>query len=165
MRTVGVEEELLLVDPETGEPRALSAAVLARAERDPADSEVFEKELHGQMLEFATHPQSSLAKLQEEIVRWRADAARHAAGTGAAVAALAAVLVVLIQLLAQSNLVTSMQELLLVNLFSVPQDLSQVTTEEYLSDATGSRIGFWLVTVVLLGVVAVNALLLRANRR
>ncbi|MDH6224404.1 YbdK family carboxylate-amine ligase [Streptomyces sp. MJP52] len=89
MRTVGVEEELLLVDPETGEPRALSAAVLARAERDPADSEVFEKELHGQMLEFATHPQSSLAKLQEEIVRWRADAARHAAGTGAAVAALA----------------------------------------------------------------------------
>ncbi|MFE5208961.1 glutamate--cysteine ligase [Streptomyces sp. NPDC056600] len=89
MRTVGVEEELLLVDPETGDPRALSAAVLARAERDPADSDVFEKELHGQMLEFATHPQSSLAELQKEIVRWRADAARHAAGTGAAVTALA----------------------------------------------------------------------------
>lgn len=89
MRTVGVEEELLLVDPETGDPRALSAAVLARAERDPADSDVFEKELHGQMLEFATHPQSSLAELEKEIVRCRADAARHAASTGAAVAALA----------------------------------------------------------------------------
>ncbi len=30
VRTVGVEEELLPVDPVTGEPRALSAAVLAR---------------------------------------------------------------------------------------------------------------------------------------
>ena len=89
VRTVGVEEELLLVDPETGEPRALSAAVLARAERDDADQDVFEKELHEQMLEFATHPQSSMESLRGEIVRCRKEAARHAGEIGCTVAALA----------------------------------------------------------------------------
>ncbi|MET8244512.1 glutamate--cysteine ligase [Streptomyces sp. NPDC005202] len=90
MRTVGVEEELLLVDPETGVPKALSAAVLARAAQDDTDQGVFEKELYGQMLEFATHPQTDMAKLGEEIVRCRKEAARHAGEIGCAVAALAA---------------------------------------------------------------------------
>ncbi|MFJ8109352.1 glutamate--cysteine ligase [Streptomyces sp. NPDC096132] len=91
MRTVGVEEELLLVDPETGEPRALSAAVLARAARcEKAEQEpVFQKELHNQMVEFATHPQSGMGELGEEIVRIRAEAAQHAKEAGCAVAALA----------------------------------------------------------------------------
>ncbi|MFH9011864.1 glutamate--cysteine ligase [Streptomyces sp. NPDC017943] len=89
MRTVGVEEELLLVDPETGEPRALSAAVLARAAQDEAGQDVFEKELHEQMLEFATHPQSSMESLHAEIVRCRKEAARHAGDIGCTVAALA----------------------------------------------------------------------------
>ncbi|MFD7137076.1 glutamate--cysteine ligase [Streptomyces sp. NPDC059894] len=89
MRTVGVEEELLLVDPETGEPQALSAAVLARATRDHAEPDVFEKELHNQMLEFATHPQSGMDELGEEIVRIRGEAARHAGEIGCTVAALA----------------------------------------------------------------------------
>ncbi|MFI2642146.1 glutamate--cysteine ligase [Streptomyces sp. NPDC018610] len=89
MRTVGVEEELLLVDPETGEPKALSAAVLARAEADDADQDVFEKELYGQMLEFATHPQTDMSELGAEIVRCRKEAARHAGEIGCAVAALA----------------------------------------------------------------------------
>ncbi|WP_282704128.1 glutamate--cysteine ligase [Streptomyces sp. CC219B] len=90
MRTVGVEEELLLVDPDTGEPRALSAAVLARAALDRADGDdVFERELHNQMLEFATHPQSDMDALGREIVRCRKEAARHAGGIGCAVAALA----------------------------------------------------------------------------
>ncbi|MFE6280816.1 glutamate--cysteine ligase [Streptomyces sp. NPDC057877] len=89
MRTVGVEEELLLVDPETGEPQARSAAVLARASHEDAGQEVFEKELHEQMLEFATHPQSSMADLGAEIVRCRTEAARHAGEIGCAVAALA----------------------------------------------------------------------------
>ncbi|CAM5599135.1 Putative glutamate--cysteine ligase 2 OS=Streptomyces griseomycini OX=66895 GN=FHS37_003569 PE=3 SV=1 [Streptomyces griseomycini] len=89
MRTVGVEEELLLVDPETGEPRAMSAAVLARAERDGAERDVFEKELHEQMLEFATHPQSSMESLHAEIVRCRKEAAGHAEEIGCTVAALA----------------------------------------------------------------------------
>ncbi|WP_217242773.1 glutamate--cysteine ligase [Streptomyces sp. AC555_RSS877] len=89
MRTVGVEEELLLVDPETGEPQALSAAVLARAAQDGADRDVFEKELHNQMLEFATHPQSGMEELRAEIVRCRKEAARHAGEIGCTVAALA----------------------------------------------------------------------------
>lgn len=89
VRTVGVEEELLLVDPETGEPKALSAAVLARAEQDDTDEGVFEKELYGQMLEFATHPQAEMADLSAEIVRCRKEAARHAGEIGCTVAALA----------------------------------------------------------------------------
>ncbi|MFC9913509.1 glutamate--cysteine ligase [Streptomyces sp. NPDC059862] len=89
MRTVGVEEELLLVDPETGEPRARSGAVLARVAQDDVDQDVFEKELHEQMLEFATHPQSDMGDLGAEIVRCRKEAARHAGKIGCAVAALA----------------------------------------------------------------------------
>ncbi|MFJ8082140.1 glutamate--cysteine ligase [Streptomyces sp. NPDC096205] len=89
MRTVGVEEELLLVDPENGDPRAMSAAVLARAAADVTGEQVFEKELHDQMVEFATHPQEDMADLREEIVRCRKEAAGYAGGLGCAVAALA----------------------------------------------------------------------------
>lgn len=89
MRTVGVEEELLLVDPDSGEPRALSAAVLARAEHDRPGEDVFEKELHVQMVEFATSPQADMDDLAAEIVRCRGEAARHAEQTGCSVAALA----------------------------------------------------------------------------
>ncbi|TQK86742.1 carboxylate-amine ligase [Streptomyces puniciscabiei] len=89
VRTVGVEEELLLVDPDSGEPKALAAAVLARVAHDDPGQEVFEKELFRQMLEFATHPQSDMADLGEEIVRCRKEAARHAGELGCAVVALA----------------------------------------------------------------------------
>ncbi|QGV77898.1 glutamate--cysteine ligase [Streptomyces ficellus] len=90
MRTVGVEEELLLVDPRSGEPRALSAAVLAVAAKENAGRpHAFTKELQEQQLEFATHPQTGMKELAAEIERCRAEAARHAAGAGAAVAALA----------------------------------------------------------------------------
>ncbi|MFG3200952.1 glutamate--cysteine ligase [Streptomyces sp. NPDC048192] len=89
MRTVGVEEELLLVDPESGDPKALAAAVLARVAHDDPGQQVFEKELFRQMLEFATHPQEDMAALAEEIVRCRKEAARHAGELGCAVVALA----------------------------------------------------------------------------
>ncbi|MGW1315220.1 glutamate--cysteine ligase 2 [Streptomyces sp. NPDC002426] len=89
MRTVGVEEELLLVDGESGDPRALSTAVLALAERRAEGESVFESELHDQQLEFATEPRSAMGDLAEEILRWRAEAAHSAAEAGAAVAALA----------------------------------------------------------------------------
>ncbi|MET9736109.1 glutamate--cysteine ligase [Streptomyces sp. NPDC006458] len=89
MRTVGVEEELLLVDPESGEPRSMSAAVLARAGRGDTGEQVFEKELHDQMVEFATQPQEDMDALRAEIVRCRTEAARHAGELGCAVAALA----------------------------------------------------------------------------
>ena len=35
MRTVGVEEELLLVDPESGEPLSLATQVVRQAAADP----------------------------------------------------------------------------------------------------------------------------------
>ncbi|MEU6347465.1 glutamate--cysteine ligase [Streptomyces sp. NPDC046977] len=90
MRTVGVEEELLLLDAESCEPRALSSAVLASARRDPTGTgEVFEAELQRQQLEFATRPQTRMQDVAAEIVRWRAEAARHAEKMGATVAALA----------------------------------------------------------------------------
>ncbi|MET9879536.1 glutamate--cysteine ligase [Actinacidiphila glaucinigra] len=90
MRTVGVEEELLLLDAESCEPRALSTAVLAAARRDPAvTDEVFEAELQRQQLEFATRPQDRMEDLVTEIVRWREEARRQAEELGATVAALA----------------------------------------------------------------------------
>ncbi|MFJ8853789.1 glutamate--cysteine ligase [Streptomyces sp. NPDC102437] len=89
VRTVGVEEELLLVGAESGEPRALSTAVLARAGRRTGGTSAFETELQGQQLEFATRPQTGMRYLAEEILRWRAKAAENAAELGAAVVALA----------------------------------------------------------------------------
>ncbi|MFF7680667.1 glutamate--cysteine ligase [Actinacidiphila glaucinigra] len=90
MRTVGVEEELLLLDGESGEPRALSAAVLASARRERGVcGEVFEAELQREQLEFATRPQERMEDVAGEVVRWRAEAARHARESGGVVAALA----------------------------------------------------------------------------
>ncbi|MEV6400025.1 glutamate--cysteine ligase [Streptomyces sp. NPDC051907] len=90
MRSVGVEEELLLVDAETGEPEAVSAAVLAVASREAdGEDEVFEAELHREQLEFATRPQVAMGDLGDEIRRCRAEATRHAGEMEVAVAALA----------------------------------------------------------------------------
>ncbi|WP_395365054.1 glutamate--cysteine ligase [Streptomyces sp. YH02] len=91
MRTVGVEEELLLVSPTTGEPLAMSSTVLAVAAHDGGEEPpgVFEKELHQEQLEFATKPVSDMRELREDIVRCRGEAARHAERAGARIAALA----------------------------------------------------------------------------
>lgn len=89
LRTVGVEEELLLVHPDSGEPMPRSAAVLDRAAQEDPGQLVFQKELFGQMLEFATRPQHRMAELGAEIVRCRKEAARLAGEIGCAVAALA----------------------------------------------------------------------------
>ncbi|NBM18043.1 glutamate--cysteine ligase [Streptomyces sp. GC420] len=85
MRTVGVEEELLLVDEATGEPRAVSGAVLAAAPDDCG----LEQELRLQQLEIATRPESGMREPAAEIRRWRAEAGRSAAKVGAVPAALA----------------------------------------------------------------------------
>ncbi|MCB5164722.1 glutamate--cysteine ligase [Streptomyces bambusae] len=110
MRSVGVEEELLLVDPGTGEPLAVAGAVLAAADRaagippqEPAEQatpaggsggpegegHALEAELQEEQLEFATKPVTEMGELREEILRWRAEAARHAGTAGALPAALA----------------------------------------------------------------------------
>ncbi|WP_236244752.1 glutamate--cysteine ligase [Streptomyces sp. CC210A] len=85
MRKIGVEEELLLVHPDTGEPKAVAGAILAAS--GPADA--FEAELHREQLEFATEPHTRMRALEAEVRRWRASAARHALEAGARLAALA----------------------------------------------------------------------------
>ncbi|MDJ0386196.1 glutamate--cysteine ligase [Streptomyces sp. G-G2] len=97
MRSVGVEEELLLVDARDGAPLAVSGAVLAAADREAwqqsggsgGKTHEFEKELHKEQLEFATKPVTDLGELQAEIIRIRGEAARHAAEADAVVAAVA----------------------------------------------------------------------------
>jgi carboxylate-amine ligase len=101
-RTIGVEEELLLVDPVDGAPRAVSVDAIRyccehgevpRGHHDrPAESsggECLETELQREQLEVCTRPCASLAELADQI-RWaRRAAAQAARGVGAAVAALA----------------------------------------------------------------------------
>lgn len=87
MRTVGVEEELLLVDAGTGRPRAVAAQVLRLAEeRGQTASTVtsavatagtdtpggtLAHELQQEQLEIDTHPHTDLAPLEDELREWR----------------------------------------------------------------------------------------------
>jgi glutamate---cysteine ligase / carboxylate-amine ligase len=101
VRTVGVEEELLLVEPGTGQPRAVAGTVLeavrrAAADPDPgrgagagAAAEALGFELQLQQLETNTRPCRGLDELGRELRRCRAAAAEAAARAGAGVAALA----------------------------------------------------------------------------
>ncbi|WP_083983259.1 carboxylate-amine ligase [Actinomadura hibisca] len=94
-RTFGVEEELLLVDPDSGMPQAVSGAVIRYArEHDAAmpfadGDKQFETELQREQLETGTRPCVSADELAGQIRESRMAAAQAAAGVGAAVAALA----------------------------------------------------------------------------
>lgn len=100
VRSVGVEEELLLVDPRTGQPRAVAGSVL-RADQEAAareagpgaagddGPEALTYELQRQQLETNTRPCHSLDELGRELRRWRSRAAAAAAREGVRVAALA----------------------------------------------------------------------------
>ena len=100
-RSVGVEEELLLVEPETGRPQAVAGTVLHAAELAAAeaadspggtgqDAEAeLELELQQQQLETNSRPCRSLADLHAELRRCRAAAATAAERAGVQVAALA----------------------------------------------------------------------------
>ena len=80
MRTVGVEEELLLVDPETGAPVAVAGSVLAGADG-------LEAELQQQQIEIGTEPCQSLTQLAEQLRHWRSEAAAAAGRAGALIVA------------------------------------------------------------------------------
>jgi glutamate---cysteine ligase / carboxylate-amine ligase len=96
VRSIGVEEELLLVAPETGKPRAVAGTVLQALRQDaagPGDGdkavEALEPELQQQQMETNTRPCRSIDDLGREVRRcrsWAADAAQRA---GTQVAALA----------------------------------------------------------------------------
>jgi glutamate---cysteine ligase / carboxylate-amine ligase len=83
VRTIGVEEEFLLVDPDSGLPRAV--AHLALAARTDAE---LAGELLREQLETATRPCSTLEELGGELRRARAEAGDAAAAAGAALVAL-----------------------------------------------------------------------------
>ena len=91
-RTIGVEEELLVVDPSTGRPVPLAADVLGADPRDEdagVDERPVEGELMRQQVEVQTKPCASLNELSDEIAGERATVADLAAGQGVAVAPLA----------------------------------------------------------------------------
>ncbi|MGW5240729.1 carboxylate-amine ligase [Monashia sp. NPDC004114] len=94
MRSVGVEEELLLVDPHTGRPRSVSGQLLQRARVDSLPDVgvrgAIEGEFHQQVVEIHTAPVTDLRDLDAEVDHWRTEAFSAARQTGAAVAALAA---------------------------------------------------------------------------
>jgi YbdK family carboxylate-amine ligase len=94
-RTFGVEEELLLVDPETGAPQAVSGSVIRYAQRHDElfltggrRSKPLETELQREQLETATPVCASLDELSDHVRSARLAAAQSAAGVGVAVAAL-----------------------------------------------------------------------------
>jgi carboxylate-amine ligase len=95
-RTFGVEEELLLVDPESGAPLAVSDAVIRFAREHGGvplagarNAGIFETELQREQLETGTPPCATLEELTVQVRGARQAASVAAAGAGAAVAALA----------------------------------------------------------------------------
>jgi carboxylate-amine ligase len=82
-RSVGVEEEFLLVEPGTGQPQAMAGTVLREARPE------LEAELQEQQLETNSRPCQTLDDLHRELRRCRASAAEAAGRAGAQVAALA----------------------------------------------------------------------------
>lgn len=89
-RTVGVEEEFLLVDPATGRARAVGGAVLAVAEADPdPDAGDLTCELQREQIETGTRPCHTLDELAAELRSTRATAVAAASEVGVALAPLA----------------------------------------------------------------------------
>lgn len=83
-RTVGVEEELVLVDPESRRATARSPEVLKfAAERTSArGADILDHELFQHQLETRTPPVTDLSELRSHIIHARRVAAEAAAGAG-----------------------------------------------------------------------------------
>ncbi|MDZ5661199.1 glutamate--cysteine ligase [Nocardioides sp. zg-1308] len=95
MRSLGVEEELVLVDARSGEPRNVASEVIraaeARERQDPAPSDdhggSIGHELHKTQVETDTPPVRSLAALEDALRAWRERARAGALEVGARVLA------------------------------------------------------------------------------
>ena len=93
MRTVGIEEELLLVDARTGVPTAVAAQVLHVAGQhddvghDDLEHGAMVHELQQQQLETYTPPESDMTRLAADLRAWRGRAISRAAEVGARVIA------------------------------------------------------------------------------
>ena len=101
VRTIGVEEELLLVDGRTGAPTAIAERLLQNWEQNTAgngeaspppvstDDGAIEAELQQQQIEIDTAPCTALVDLEQQIHAWRQQAdklARTAGGRAVAIA-------------------------------------------------------------------------------
>src|SRR3712207_6340701 len=95
MRKLGVEEELLLVDPVLGVPAAVAASMLGLLGPGSAEVPTAEEggeittELQQQQIEVKTRPAATLAELSDQLRDGRRRAGDLAVRTGAQVAALA----------------------------------------------------------------------------
>ncbi len=99
MRTVGVEEELLLVDPQTGQARSAASEVLRVAdiqgwttdERSGGGADVpggsLGPEFQNQMVETDTPPEENLTRLELDLRSWREKARVAAQETGSLILA------------------------------------------------------------------------------
>jgi glutamate---cysteine ligase / carboxylate-amine ligase len=91
VRTVGVEEELLLIDTNEHRPTAVADQVVEHARRaDPGGDPPVEHELKQEQIEIGSTAATSMAALQAELVRLRAAAARAAEAEGSTIVAIAA---------------------------------------------------------------------------
>ena len=89
-RTLGIEEELMLVDPETGALNGVATEALRwHVEHGDPDGPPVEAELFLQQLETQTPPCASLADLEREVRRSRRAVGEAASAAGAAAVAVA----------------------------------------------------------------------------
>jgi len=95
MRTVGVEEELLLVEEHSGHPRSVAARVLrnyaardrGRSSGDAEPHGSMEHEFKREQLETYTAPHSQMPALEDELRDWRGRASAGAHDAGARIVA------------------------------------------------------------------------------
>jgi carboxylate-amine ligase len=87
VRTVGVEEEFLVVDPHTGEPVGVAEVVVSAAAENGFPDEL-QTELQRQQLEVASLPRTALTELAEDLRGRRESASQWARCAGAEIAAL-----------------------------------------------------------------------------
>lgn len=89
VRSLGVEEEFLLVDPDTGNAKATGTAVLRAADADDDLTADLTAELQREQVETGTRPCFELEALGKELRNTRAQAREAAGSTGSALAPLA----------------------------------------------------------------------------
>jgi carboxylate-amine ligase len=90
IRSVGVEEELLLVEAGEHRPAPVAEGVIARSPRaEPGGDRLVEHELKREQVEIGSTATTSMADLHAELVRLRRAAAEAAAAQGSTVVAIA----------------------------------------------------------------------------
>jgi carboxylate-amine ligase len=87
MRTIGIEEELFLVDPTSGQLTAVAQSAVESRAATAADTTI-ELELYQQQIELATEPSADLHDLRAGLVQARTAVVAAAGAAGAAAVAM-----------------------------------------------------------------------------